>query len=81
MVNIISPFSSQYPFMFFKSSRSSAVLLSTPFSCHLSFNGIMKKAITSWNMTNPIGFYMQDNIYKCPFLAYRLENLFIRYFL
>ena len=25
---------------------------------HLSFNGIMKKANSSQNITNPIGFYM-----------------------
>ena len=37
---------------------------------HLSFNGILKEAISSQNMTNPIGFSTQDIIYKCPLLSY-----------
>ena len=34
---------------------------------HMSFNGIMKEVISSQNMTDPIGFSMQDIIYKCQF--------------
>ena len=48
---------------------------------HLSFNGIMKEAISSQNMTDPIGFSTQDIIQKCPLLLYTFKNLFISYFL
>ena len=41
---------------------------------HLSVNGIMKKAISPQNMTNPIGFYTQYIIYKRPLLTYKLKH-------
>ena len=46
---------------------------------HFSFNGIMKEAISSQNLTNPIGFSMKDIIWKRPLLSYTF-NLFIGYF-
>ena len=52
-----SSFSSQYLLLFLKSSRTCVLLLPTPFYFrHLSFNGIMKEAISSQNTTDPIGF-------------------------
>ena len=48
---------------------------------HLSFNGILKKAIPSHNMTNPISSSTKDIIQKCPLLSYMFKNLFINYFL
>ena len=41
---------------------------------HLSFNGIMKEAISSQNMTDPIGFSTQGVIQKCP-LSYTFKLL------
>ena len=51
-------FSSQCLLLFLKSSRSFVLLLllPTPFTSVLSFNGIMKEAISSQNMTNLIDF-------------------------
>ena len=47
---------------------------------HLSFNGIMKEAISSQNMTNPIDFSTYNIIQKCPLLSYTFMKLFISYF-
>ena len=51
---------------------------SSPYSfhfSHLSFNGIMQEAISSQNMTNPIGVSTQDIIQKCPLLSYTFNKL------
>ena len=51
-----SSFSSQYLLLFLKSSRSCVFLLLILSLRHLSVNAIMKEAISSQNMTDPIGF-------------------------
>ena len=48
---------------------------------HLSFNGIIKEAISSQNMTDLIDFSTQDFIQKCFLLSYTVKNLLISYFL
>ena len=45
----------------------------------MSFNVILKEAIYSQNMTDPIGFSTKDNIYKCPLFSYAFMNLFITF--
>ena len=51
-----SSFSSQYLLLFVKSPRNCSSSSYSFHSYHLSFNGIMNEAISSQNMTDPIGF-------------------------
>ena len=65
-----SSFSSQYLLLFLKSSRS-CVLLPTFFHFrHLAFNGIMKKAISSQNITY---FRTQQPLKRFDFLQMRVS--------
>ena len=60
-------------FQIIKDLRSSSSSFAFDFR-HLSLSGIMKKAISSHNITNPVAYSMQHIVYKYPLLSYTFKN-------